>query len=154
MITFYNHFQKPIHQNVFYVEKQLDDHSSVEVALQYVDDITSRILPFANNIYNSEGGAHVTGFKTALTRTLNNYGRKNNLIKEKDENFTGDDVLEGLMVVISVKLREIQFEGQTKAKLGSVEARTMLETVFGEAFDTFLEEHPDDAKLIINRVLL
>jgi DNA gyrase subunit B len=124
------------------------------VALQYVDDIASRILPFANNIYTAEGGTHITGFKTALTRSLNTYARKNNLVSEKEDNFTGDDVLEGLTVVISVKLREIQFEGQTKAKLGSVEAQSMVSTVFGDAFSAFLEENPDDARSIIQKVVL
>jgi len=154
LVTFYNHDFKPIHKNVFYVEKKTNEWESVEVSLQYVDDISSRILPFANNIYNQEGGTHVTGFKTALTRTLNAYGRKNNLIKEAEDNFTGDDVLEGLTAVISVKLREVQFEGQTKAKLGTVEAQASVNTVFSEAFNYFLEENPDDARAIINKVVL
>lgn len=154
LVTFYNHDFKPIHKNVFYVEKKTNEYESVEVSLQYVDDISARILPFANNIFNPEGGTHVTGFKTALTRTLNTYGRKNNLIKENDDNFTGDDVLEGLTAVISVKLREVQFEGQTKAKLGTVEAQASVNTVFSEAFNYFLEENPDDAKAIINKVIL
>ncbi len=153
-VAFYNRVLKPIHKNIFYIEKKTNEYESVEVALQYVDDISARILPFANNIFNSEGGTHITGFKTALTRTLNAYGRKNGLIKESEDNFTGEDVLEGLTAVISVKIREIQFEGQTKAKLGTVEARGMVETVFGEAFDAFLEENPDDAKSIINKVVL
>lgn len=154
LIRFYNHNQKPIHKNVFYIEKINEKFEGVEVALQYVDDISARIMPFANNIYTSEGGTHITGFKTALTRTLNNYAKKNNLTKNGDDAFTGEDVLEGLTAVISVKLREIQFEGQTKAKLGSVEARGMVESSFGEAFDAFLEENPDDAKAIINKVVL
>jgi DNA gyrase subunit B len=154
MVKFYNSTLKPIHKNVFYIEKKTNEYESVEVSLQYVDDISSRIIPFANNIYNSEGGTHVTGFKTALTRTLNAYGRKNNLIKESEDNFTGDDVLEGLTAVISVKLREIQFEGQTKAKLGTVEAQASVNTVFSEAFNYFLEENPDDARAIINKVVL
>lgn len=154
LVKFYTHSLKPIHKNVFYVEKKTNEYESVEVSLQYVDDISSRILPFANNIYNSEGGTHVTGFKTALTRTLNTYARKNNLIKESEDNFTGDDVLEGLTAVISVKLQEVQFEGQTKAKLGTVEAQSSVNTVFSEAFTYFLEENPDDAKAIINKVLL
>jgi DNA gyrase subunit B len=153
-VAFYNRTLKPIHRNIFYVEKNTNDYESVEIALQYVDDISARILPFANNIYNAEGGTHVTGFKTALTRTLNNYGRKNNLIKESEDNFTGEDVLEGLTAVISVKIREIQFEGQTKAKLGTVEARGMVESIFGDAFDAFLEENPDDARAIITKVVL
>lgn len=154
LVKFYNSSLKPIHKNVFYIEKKTNEYESVEVSLQYVDDISSRILPFANNIYNPEGGTHVTGFKTALTRTLNTYGRKNNLIKESEDNFTGDDVLEGLTAVVSVKLREIQFEGQTKAKLGTVEAQGSVNTVFSEAFSDFLEENPDDARAIINKVIL
>lgn len=153
LVRFYNHTQKPVHKNIFYVEKEIDN-VAVEVSLQYIDDFSPRILGFANNIYNPEGGTHITGFKTALTRTLNTYGRKNNLIKEKDENFTGDDVLEGLTAVVSVKLREIQFEGQTKAKLGSVEARGAVETVFSEAFNEYLEENPDDARFIIGKSIL
>jgi DNA gyrase subunit B len=154
LIRFYNHNQKPIHRNIFYVEKVNENFEGVEVALQYIDDISGHVMPFANNIYNSEGGTHITGFKTALTRTLNNYAKKNNLAKNGDDVFTGDDVLEGLTAVISVKLREVQFEGQTKAKLGSVEARGMVEGIFGEAFDAFLEENPDDAKAIISKVIL
>jgi DNA gyrase subunit B len=153
MVRHYNKLQKAIHDTVFYCEKE-QDNVGVEIALQYVDDITARIVPFANNIYNPEHGTHVTGFKTALTRVLNTYGKKNNLIKEADGPFSGDDVLEGLTVVISVKLEEIQFEGQTKAKLGSTEAQGATTTVFGEAFSTFLEENPDQAKAIIMKVLL
>ncbi len=153
LVKFYNKSQKVIHPTVFYVEREQDE-VGVEVALQYVDDVNSHIVPFANNIYNPEGGTHITGFKTALTRVLNTYGKKNNLIKEIDGAFTGDDVLEGLMVVVSVKLREIQFEGQTKAKLGSTEAQGAVATVFGDAFSNFLEENPDEAKQIINKSLL
>jgi DNA gyrase subunit B len=153
LVKFYNKDEKVIHPSVFYVEKELDN-VGVEVSLQYVDDINFDIVPFANNIYTGEGGTHVTGFKTALTRILNTYGKKNNLIKEQDGGFTGDDVLEGLTAVISVKLREIQFEGQTKAKLGSTEAQGAVATVFGDAFSNFLEENPDEAKSIINKSLL
>ena len=156
LVAFNNLHQKAIHKNIFYVEK-LDPAPSVfsvEIALQYVDDITPRISAFANNIYNPEHGTHITGFKTSLTRTLNNYAKKNNYLKEKDEAFTGDDVLEGITVVVSVKMPEIQFEGQTKAKLGSVEARGAVETVFSEAFNVFLEENPDDAKAIMNKVII
>ena len=153
LVAFYNKHQEPVHKNIFYVDRE-DSGVSVEVALQYIDDITPRILAFANNTYTAEGGTHLTGFKTALTRSLNTYGRTANILKEKDENFTGDDVLEGLTAVISVKLPEIQFEGQTKAKLGSMEAQGAVATVFGAAFATFLEENPDDARAIINKVLL
>lgn len=154
LITFYNHTQKAIHKNIFYVEKETAPFETVEVALQYVDDISARILPFANNIYNAEGGTHITGFKTALTRTLNSYAKKNKLVKDGEDAFTGDDVLEGLTAVVSVKLREIQFEGQTKGKLGSTEARGMVESVFAESFSTWLEEHPDDGKAIVQKVVL
>ena len=153
LVAFNNKHQEPVHDHIFYIEREVDT-VAVEVALQYVDDITPRILAFANNTYNAEGGAHLTGFKTALTRSLNAYGRSANILKESEENFTGDDALEGITAVISVKLREIQFEGQTKAKLGSVEARGAVETVFGEALGSFLEENPDDARAIINKVLL
>lgn len=153
LVRFYNQYQKPVHKNICHVEKEVDD-VQVEVAIQYIDDISSRELAFANNIYNMEGGTHVTGFRTALTRKLNEYGRKNGFIKENDENFTADDVREGLTSAISVKMREIQFEGQTKGKLGSVEARGAVEKVFGEALGMFLEENPDDARAIINKVVL
>jgi DNA gyrase subunit B len=126
---------------------------AVEVALQYVDDINSRLVPFANNTYNGEGGTHITGFKTALTRTLNTYAKKNNIVKD-DESFTGEDVLEGLCAVVSIKMQEIQFEGQTKGKLGSTEAQSAVSSVFGEAFSSFLEENPDDAKAMISKVVL
>lgn len=149
LVSFQNHHLETVHKTVFYVEKE-QDGVHVEIALQYVDDITSRISAFANNIYNAEGGTHITGFKTALTRTLN---AKNGGGKESDT-FTGDDALEGLTAVVSVKLREIQFEGQTKGKLGSVEARGATETVFGEAFNTFLEEHPEEARAIFGKITL
>jgi DNA gyrase subunit B len=153
LVRHYNERQKPINPTIFYMDKD-QDNVGVEIALQYVDDISPRIVPFANNIYTPEGGMHVTGFKTALTRLINNYAKKNNLVKEADGAFSGDDVLEGLTVVISVKLAEIQFEGQTKAKLGSTEAMGATATAFGEAFGLFLEEHPDEAKAIVMKVLL
>lgn len=156
LITFYNQHQKPLHKNVFYAEREdIDDNVvAVEIALQYVDDISARITAFANNTYNSEGGTHLTGFKTALTRTLNTYARKSGILKESEENLTGDDVLEGLTAVISVKLREIQFEGQTKAKLGSVEAQSAVQTMFADTFNMFLEENPEDARAMVNKSLL
>ncbi len=153
LIKFYNRGQKVVNDTIFYTEKEVDG-VGVEIALQYIDDIDTKIVPFANNIYTGEGGTHVTGFKTALTRLLNTYSKKNNIVKEADGAFTGEDVLEGLVASISVKLREIQFEGQTKAKLGSMEAQGAVATVFGEAFEAFLEEHPDEAKAIISKVLL
>lgn len=153
LVKHYNEFSKPIHKNIFYVEKS-QDNVGVEIALQYIDDLSTKIAAYANNIGTPEGGTHVTGFKTSLTRLVNSYARKAGILKEKDENLTGDDVLEGLTVVISVKLREIQFEGQTKAKLGSMEAQGAVATVFSDAFTLFLEENPDDAKEIVNKGLL
>lgn len=153
LVAHYNLHQKPIHETIFSCEKEIDG-VYVEVALQYVDDIASRITAFANNTYNAEGGTHVAGFKMALTRLINSYAKKNNLIKEQDGAFSGDDVLEGLTAVVSIKMPEIQFEGQTKGKLGSTEAQGATTTVFGEAFSNFLEEHPDEAKQIINKVML
>jgi DNA gyrase subunit B len=159
LIKFYNKSEKPVQKEIFYIEKgwkanEKDNEIQVEVALQYIDDIDVKEVSYTNNTVTPEGGTHLTGFRTALTRSLNDYGRKQGYIKEKDENFTGDDVREGLVCVVSVKLRDPQFEGQTKAKLGSVEARTAVESVFGESFGTFLEEHPDDAKAIVNKVIL
>ncbi|MDO8572333.1 MAG: DNA topoisomerase subunit B [bacterium] len=153
LVEHYNRLLSPVHKNIFYIEKEFEN-VHVEVALQYVDDISSRELAFANNTYNAEGGMHVTGFRTALTRRLNEYIKKSNLLKDEKEALTADDVREGLTVAISVKLPEIQFEGQTKAKLGSVEARGAVERIFGEAFGNFLEEKPDDARAIIGKVIL
>ena len=152
LIAFQNRHQKELHKNIFYIEREQDD-VQVEVALQYVDDISARVSAFANNIYNPEGGTHITGFKTALTRTLNSYVKKAN-VKGLESGFTGDDVLEGLTAVVSVKMEEIQFEGQTKAKLGSVEARGAVESVFSGAFSDFLEENPSDARAVINKAVL
>jgi DNA gyrase subunit B len=153
MVGHYNKDQKKIQDKIFYVEKEVDD-ISVEIALQYVDDIVDHIIPFANNISTPGGGMHVTGFKTALTRLINNYSKKNNILNEKEGGFTGEDVLEGLTAVISVKMPEIQFEGQTKDKLGSPEARGAVETIFSAAFSNFLEENPDEAKAILNKAVL
>lgn len=153
LIGFYNKHQTPAHKNIFYIDQPEGD-VAVEIAFQYTDDISPRLMAFANNIYNPEHGTHVTGFKTALTRTLNSYGRSAGILKESEENFTGDDALEGITAVVSVKMPEIQFEGQTKGKLGSVEAQGAVATVFGAALSSFLEENPDDARAIINKVLL
>ncbi len=153
LVKFYNTLSKPVHKNVFYVEKE-EGKTVVEVSLQYIDDISQKIFGFANNIYNPEGGTHITGFKTAMTRTINTYAKKNGYTKDGDDTFIGDDVLEGITAVVSVKLPEIQFEGQTKSKLGSMEAQGAVAGVLGDAFSNFLEENPDDAKLIINKVIL
>ncbi len=161
LVAFYNQSQKPVHRNIFYTEKDMkaaagerSQDIQVEIALQYIDDINPKIVAFANNTYNSEGGTHIAGFKTALTRSINSYAKKNNIIKESEESLTGDDVQEGLVAVVSVKLPEIQFEGQTKAKLGSTEAQGATAAAFSEAFAEFMEENPEDAKAIIGKGLL
>jgi DNA gyrase subunit B len=141
------------HENIFYVEKDVEN-CKVEAALQYNDGYNEQLLPFANNIFNPGGGTHVVGFKTALTRTLNNYARNHNLLKEKDENLAGDDVREGLTAVVSVKLQDPQFEGQTKDKLGNAEMKAYVEQAFGAALSDFLEEHPRDAEAIIGKCIL
>lgn len=135
-----------------YINKTIDD-ILVELAIQYTDDYDERILAYANNEYNPEGGMHVTGFRTALTRSINNYATKNNYVKES-EKLTGEDMREGLTAIISVKLPNPQFEGQTKAKLGNPEVRTAVETVVSEALEIYLEEHPNDAGKIIEKVVL
>jgi len=135
-----------------YIQKQADD-ISVEIAIQYTDDFDERILAYANNVYNPEGGMHVTGFRSALTRAINSYATKNNYVKES-EKLTGEDMREGLSAVISVKLPNPQFEGQTKAKLGNPEVRTVVEQVVGEALDIYFEEHPSDAGKIMEKVIL
>jgi len=140
-------------ETVFYVEKEVNS-SKVEVALQYNDQFNETIMAFANNINNPEGGTHLIGFRTALTRTLNSYARNHNLLKEKEENLTGDDVREGLTAIISVKLTDPQFEGQTKSKLGNAEMKTYVEQVFGDAFLIFMEEHPKEAEAIIGKCVL
>ncbi len=153
LVRYYNRHDKPLHREIFYVEKEAND-VMVEVAMQYVDDIDFKEISFTNNTITPEGGMHLTGFRTALTRILNDYGKKNNILKESEGSLTGDDVREGMTAVVSVKLRNPQFEGQTKAKLGSVEARGAVETVFGEALNAYLEENPDDAKAIISKSIL
>lgn len=153
MVKFLNESQKIVQEKMFYVEREIED-ITVEIALQYVDDISPRLVSFANNISTPEGGMHETGFKSALTRLLNAYNKKNKILSEKDGSFTGDDVLEGITVVISAKMPEIQFEGQTKTKLGTPEARGATESVFGEAFSEFLEENPKEAKAILGKIVL
>jgi len=139
--------------DVFYVNQE-KDNIIVEVSLLYINDNESTELAFANNIYTPEGGMHLTGFRSALTRVLNDYARTNELIKNDDPGFIGDDVREGLIAVISVKLKEPQFEGQTKAKLGNPEARTAVEQVLGNNLKEWLEIHKEDAKKIIEKCLL
>lgn len=148
-----NHNKEAKHENVFYIAKEYEG-KQVEVALQYTDEYKETVFAFANNIYNPEGGTHLVGFRTALTRVLNAYARNKEYLKEKDENLTGEDVREGLTTVVSVKLPEPQFEGQTKAKLGNPDVRTAVEAIFGDAFAIFLEEHPRDAEAMISKCIL
>ena len=138
---------RPLH-----AEREVDGNT-VEVALQYNQSFTENVLAFANNINTVEGGSHMTGFRSALTSVLNKYARKANLVRDQDPNLTGDDVREGLTAVISVKVREPQFEGQTKTKLGNSEVRGQVETVFSESFTQYLEENPPDARHIIEKCL-
>ena len=152
-VDYLNRDEEAKHENIFYISKEQEE-ILVEVAFQYTDDISGYEEGFANNIHTGEGGMHLTGFRTALTRTLNDYARKNTYLKNSDENLTGDDVREGLTAVISVKLREPQFEGQTKAKLGNTEARTAVETVVSDGLEEFLEKNPGDARAIMDKCIL
>lgn len=142
-----------IDDDVFYVEKQVDD-SMVEIAVQYAETYTETVKSFANNVFNPDGGTHLTGFRAALTRVINDYARKNGLIKEKEDNLSGEDTREGLTAVILVKLPDPQFEGQTKNKLGNPEVRGYVEQVLNEYFAYYLEEHPAVAKKIVGKALL
>jgi len=148
-----NHKKQPKHENIFFVEKQVDK-TEVSIGVQYIDDYAEVLYAFANNIINPEGGTHVQGFRTALTRVLNNYARGKGYLKEKDDNLSGEDIREGLIAVISIRYPEPQFEGQTKAKLGTPEVRGAVESVMNDAFATFLEEHPKDAEAIIGKCVL
>ncbi len=148
-----NHSKEAKHPHVFYVEKQVDD-TLVEIGIQYTEEYAEHLYAFTNNIHNPEGGSHVMGFRSALTRALNTYARSKNILKEKDANLSGEDVREGLTAVISIKIPEPQFEGQTKAKLGNPEVRGVVESVMNEAFATYLEEHPRDAEAILGKCIL
>ena len=139
--------------NIFYVEKQVED-SMVEIAVQYNDGYTELVKPFANNVLTPDGGTHLVGFRTALTRVINDYARKNSLLKEKEDNLTGDDIREGLTAIILVKLPDPQFEGQTKNKLGNPEVRRYVDQVMNEYFSYYLEENPEVAKKIVGKALL
>src|SRR3990167_6184085 len=153
LVKYLNKDQEALHDTVFYTEKERDK-VGVEVALQYVADITTKEMSFANTIPTAEGGTHLTGFRAALNRVLNDYARKNGLLKDADDNLSGEDVREGMTAVISVKIVEPQFEGQTKGKLGSQEGRTATEAVVGDSFSDFLEEPPQDARKILERCIL
>jgi len=148
-----NHAKEAKHDSVFFVEKEAEG-VQVDVALQYTDDFKETLFAFTNSIINPEGGTHVQGFRNALTRAINAYARAKNLLKEKDESLTGDDVREGLTAVVSVRIEEPQFEGQTKGKLGNTEAKGAVEGVVSDALAIFLEEHPKEAEQILGKVIL
>lgn len=148
-----NHNKTVKQEKIFYVDKEYKG-INIEIAFQYSDDFKETVFSFANNIHTVEGGMHLVGFRTALTRVLNNYARKQGFLKEKDPNLSGDDVREGFTAIVSVKVKSPQFEGQTKAKLGNAEVRPAVETVFSESLMNFLEENPRGAREIIGKNLL
>ena len=139
--------------DIFYVEKRVED-CMVEIAVQYNDTYAEVVKPFANNVLTPDGGTHLVGFRTALTRVINDYARKNSLLKEKEDNLTGDDIREGLTAVILVKLPDPQFEGQTKNKLGNPEMRRYVDQVMSEYFAYYLEENPATAKKVVGKATL
>ena len=151
-VTYLNKSKDAIHDDIIYFEASKSD-MMVEVAMQYTTSYSETILSFANNIHTMDGGTHETGFKSGLTRVINDYGRKYNIIKEKDPNLSGEDTREGLTAVISVKVMEAQFEGQTKTKLGNSEARTLVESALNDKLSAFLEENPRIARTILEKTL-
>ncbi len=154
LIEYLNEDGDPLVQDeIFYASKEKDG-IEVEASLAYTEGMETQELSFANNIHTTDGGMHLTGFRSAVTRSINDYGRANGFIKEAEDNVTGDDVREGLVAIISVKLREPQFEGQTKARLGNPEARSAVETAVNETFKEFLEKHSADARRIAEKCLL
>ncbi|MDF2503219.1 DNA topoisomerase (ATP-hydrolyzing) subunit B [Clostridium sp.] len=152
-VSYLNRNKEPVFPEPIYIEGYKDDYA-VEIALQYNDGYAENLFSFANNIDTVEGGTHLAGFKSALTRALNDYARKFNFIKENDKNLSGDDIREGLTAVISIKLSNPQFEGQTKTKLGNSEVRGIVDNILGEKVSAFLEENPQVGKLIIDKSLL
>ncbi|MBI4067826.1 DNA topoisomerase (ATP-hydrolyzing) subunit B [Candidatus Kaiserbacteria bacterium] len=152
-VQFLNHNTEAKQEKVFYVDKTADA-IQVEIAVQYTVEYREVVYTFANNIHTTEGGMHLVGFKAALTRVLNKYARTNGYLKEKEDNLTSDDVREGLTAIVSVKLKDPQFEGQTKAKLGNAEVRPIVEGIFNDYFQAFLDENPRDAKEILGKCLL
>lgn len=148
-----NNGKEVLSDDIFYVDKQIEE-AGVEIALQYNDTFAETMKPFANNVLTPDGGTHVVGFRTALNRTINDYARKNGLLKEKEDNLTGDDIKEGLTAVVSVKLPNPEFEGQTKNKLGNPEARGYVDKVMSEYFSYYLEENPQIAKKIVGKATL
>lgn len=151
-VKYLNKNKEAIHEKIIYFEKEKDT-SVVEVAMQYTEAYSENIFSFANNINTHEGGTHLSGFRASLTRIFNDYARKNGFLKEKDANFLGEDIREGLTAIVSVKLTEPQFEGQTKTKLGNSEMRGIVESSVSEALEAFLEENPVDARIIVDKAL-
>ena len=151
-VDYLNKNRNPIHNTVLYFENSRDG-ISIEIAMQYTDGYQDNVFTFANNINTHEGGTHLSGFRSALTRVVNDYGRKTKLIKEKDINLLGEDIREGLTGIISVKIENPQFEGQTKTKLGNSEVRGITETITSEFLDAFLEENPSEARIILEKCL-
>ena len=151
-VEYINRNKTPIHKDILYFEEEKDG-TIVELALQYTNSYTENVFTFANNINTTEGGTHLSGFRTALTRVMNDYGRKYNHIKDKEDNLSGEDVREGISAVLSVKLPEPQFEGQTKSKLGNSETRGIVESLTYEYINTYLEENPKVAKIIIEKAI-
>jgi DNA gyrase subunit B len=149
-VEYLNKKKNPIHQKIIYFEGERDNNT-VELAIQYTDAYSESIYSFANNINTHEGGTHLSGFKSAITRVFNDYARKHNLIKEKEDNLQGEDIREGMTAILSVKLMEPQFEGQTKTKLGNSEMRGIVESLVNESLNIFLEENPKDAKIIVDK---
>lgn len=152
MVEYLNRSKTPIFKEIIYFDEERDGQE-VEFAIQYTDAYSENVVTFANNIHTPEGGAHLSGFRTALTRTINDYGRKFNILKEKDTNLSGDDVREGITAVISVKLAQPQFEGQTKAKLGNSETSSIVNSVMGDCLTAYFEENPKVAKAIIDKAI-
>ncbi len=151
-VTYQNKVKEPIHKEVIYFEAK-EKNREVEVAIQYTNSYSETILSYANNINTTEGGFHLVGFKTALTRVFNDYARRNKILKDSDKALDGEDVREGITAVVSVKLTEPQFEGQTKTKLGNSDMRGFVETATGDYIQAFLEENPSQAKVIIEKCL-
>lgn len=151
-VHYLNKNRKPIHENTLYCDTDRDG-INVEIAMHYTESYQDNVFTFANNISTHEGGSHLSGFRSALTRVMNDYARKYKMLKEKDENLQGEDVREGLTAVLSVKLQEPQFEGQTKTKLGNSEVRGIVENVAAEMILSFLEENPTDSKIIIEKCI-
>ncbi|MDU5110914.1 MAG: DNA topoisomerase (ATP-hydrolyzing) subunit B [Clostridium sp.] len=152
-VAYLNRNKEVLHQEPIYVEGEREGIIA-EISLQYHDGYTENLYSFANNIDTIEGGTHLSGFKTALTRVINDYGKKFNHIKENDKNLSGDDIREGLTAVVSVKISEPQFEGQTKTKLGNSEVRSIVDSIVGEGVSIFLEENPNVAKIIIEKAVM